>query len=259
MLVSIIIPTLDEAGSIAAMLAALTRLPGAPEVIVVDGGSRDDTCAIARACGARVITSARGRGTQLHAGACAARGDALWFLHADTLPPAAAIERITSALAQDPQTVGGNFTIRFDGDDRAARFLTWLYPRLRRLGLAYGDSGFFVRRAVYEQCGGFQSFPIFEDLDLLRRLWRHGRFVHLDAQVVTSARRFAGRSFIRTFTRWSILQGLYWLGVHPRHFGRLYAPIRGQRVDSEETSTCASVIAGENESDETGEAKRARA
>ncbi|MFL6209877.1 MAG: TIGR04283 family arsenosugar biosynthesis glycosyltransferase [Pyrinomonadaceae bacterium] len=259
MLVSIIIPTLDEAGSIGALLGALTRLPGAPEVTVVDGGSRDDTCAIARACGARVITSARGRGAQLHAGACAARGDAFWFLHADTLPPVDAIAQITSALAQDTQTVGGNFTIRFDGDERAARFLTWLYPRLRRLGLAYGDSGFFVRRAVYEQCGGFQSFPIFEDLDLLRRLWRHGRFVQLDAQVVTSARRFAGCSFILTFTRWSILQGLYWLGVHPRHLGRLYAPIRGRRVDREQASVCASVGASKDESDETGKTERARA
>ena len=241
MLVSIIIPTLDEAPTIGATLAALVGLRGATEVIVVDGGSRDDTVAIARRSGARVIEGARGRGTQLHVGACAARGDALWFLHADTLPPVDAIARITAALAHDAQTVGGNFRLRFDGTDGAARFLTWLYPRLRRLGLAYGDSGFFVRRAVYEQCGGFQSFPIFEDLDLLRRLKRRGRFVHLDAELVTSARRFAGRSFALTFARWSILQGLYWLGVHPRRLARGYAPVRG------------------SEHDETSRTKRARA
>jgi rSAM/selenodomain-associated transferase 2 len=228
MLISIIIPTLDEATTISATLGALGSLRGALEVIVVDGGSRDGTCERARAAGARVVTSARGRGAQLHAGAGVARGDALWFLHADTLPPADAVERITAALARDARTVGGNFALRFDGAESAARFLTWLYPRLRRLGLAYGDSGFFVRRAVYEQIGGFQAFPIFEDLDLLRRLRRRGRFVHLDAELVTSARRFAGRSFALTFARWSILQGLYWLGVHPRTLARLYAPVRGE-------------------------------
>ena len=228
MLISIIIPTLDEATTIGATLGALGSLRGALEVIVVDGGSRDGTCEIARAACARVVTSARGRGAQLNAGACVARGDALWFLHADTLPPVAAVERITAALARDARTVGGNFTLRFAGTEPAARFLTWLYPRLRRLGLAYGDSGFFVRRAVYEQTGGFQPFPIFEDLDLLRRLRRRGPFVHLDAELVTSARRFAGRSFALTFARWSVLQGLYWLGVHPRTLARLYAPVRGE-------------------------------
>ena len=241
MLLSIIIPTLDEATTVGATLGALGSLRGAREVIVVDGGSRDRTCEIARAHGARVVTGARGRGAQLHAGAGVARGDALWFLHADTSPPADAVERIAAALAQDARAVGGNFRLRFDGTDGAARFLTWLYPRLRRLGLAYGDSGFFVRRAVYEQTGGFQPFPIFEDLDLLRRLRRHGRFVHLDAELVTSARRFAGRSFALTFARWSVLQGLYWLGVHPRRLARGYAPVRG------------------SEHDEKGRANRARA
>ncbi len=228
MLLSIIIPTLDEAPVIGATLAALATLRGPLEVIVVDGGSRDATVEIARTQGAHVLTSERGRGTQLHAGAGVARGDVLWFLHADTLPPVDAIAQIDAALAHDAGAVGGNFAIRFDGPDAPARFLTWLYPKLRRLGLCYGDSAFFVRRTVYAQVGGFQAFPIFEDLDLLRRLWRRGRFVHLDAEVVTSARRFAGRNFVLTFARWAILQGLYWLGVHPRTLCRLYAPVRGR-------------------------------
>ncbi len=228
MLLSIIIPTLDEAPTIGATLAALAALRGPTEVIVVDGGSSDATVAIAHAQGAHVLPSERGRGAQLHAGACVARGDVLWFLHADTAPPVDAYAQINTALARDAQAVGGNFAIRFDGTDTPARFLTWLYPKLRRIGLCYGDSAFFVRRAVYAQVGGFQAFPIFEDLDLLRRLWRRGRFVHLAAEVVTSSRRFAGRSFTRTFARWAILQGLYWLGVHPRTLCRLYAPVRGR-------------------------------
>jgi GT2 family glycosyltransferase len=125
--------------------------------------------------------------------------------------------------------VGGNFRLRFDGAKRAARFLTWLYPQLRKLGLAYGDSGIFVRAAAYREIGGFKPFPIFEDLDLVRRLKRVGRVAHLPATVVTSSRRFEGRSFPLTFTRWAILQVLYWLGVHPRTLARLYAPIRRAR------------------------------
>ncbi|HEX8187073.1 MAG TPA: hypothetical protein VF586_01900, partial [Pyrinomonadaceae bacterium] len=103
------------------------------------------------------------------------------------------------------------------------------YPRLRLLGLAYGDSGFFVRRAAYERAGGFKPFPLFEDLDLLRALRRQGRFVQAEACVVTSSRRFEGRSFALTFARWSLLQCLYWLGVSPHTLARLYAPVRGAR------------------------------
>ena len=95
--------------------------------------------------------------------------------------------------------------------------------------MAYGDSGIFVRRAAYERAGGFKPFPVFEDLELLRALWRQGRFVQADACVVTSSRRFEGRSFALTFARWSLLQGLSWLGASPHTLARLYAPVRGAR------------------------------
>ena len=228
---SLIIPTLNEERSLGATLDAVARLkPGPLELLVVDGGSVDETVAIARSRGARVITAARGRGSQMDAGARASRGDALWFLHADTLPLADAVERIAEAL-RDAEADGGNFEIRFDGARRAARFLTWLYPQLRRLGLCYGDSAIFVRRAAYERIGGFQSYPLFEDVDLVRRLKRSGgKFVHLPYAVMPSSRRFEGRSFALTFARWMILQGLYWIGIHPRTLSRLYAPIRGAEL-----------------------------
>jgi rSAM/selenodomain-associated transferase 2 len=232
MLISIIIPALNEARSIGATLEAAARVRGCVETIVVDGGSADETAEIARTHGARVIiSSARGRGAQMHAGLREARGEVLWFLHADTLAPEDAAERIASAL-EDARAVGGNFRIRFDGERRAARFLTWLYPQLRRLGLAYGDSAIFVRREAYARAGGFKAFPIFEDLDLLRTLWKQGRFVQADAFVVTSSRRFESRSFALIFARWSLLQGLYWLGISPHTLGRLYAPVRvrGRRM-----------------------------
>ena len=222
---SVVIPTLDEARSVGRTLDAALGVRGRVEVIVVDGGSRDATPDIARSRGVRVVTSERGRGAQMHAGARAARGRALWFLHADTLPPADGAELIAEAL-RDPSVVGGNFDVCFDGGGRPARFLTWLYPRLRRLGLCYGDSGIFVRRETYERVGGFRPFPVFEDLDLVRRLRRAGRVAHLEATVHTSSRRFEGRSFALTFARWSFLQALYWLGVDPRRLGRLYAPVR---------------------------------
>jgi rSAM/selenodomain-associated transferase 2 len=226
--VSVIIPTLDEAHSLGATLQALTRLrhEGRIEVIVVDGGSADATREIAREHGAHIILSARGRGAQMHAGATIARGDALWFLHADTLPPPDAPELILDALRRDARIVGGNFTITFDGTRLAARFLTWLYPQLRKLGLCYGDSAIFVRASVYRAVGGFRPFPVFEDLDLVRRIRRRGRLAHLSAQVVTSSRRFEGRSFAFTFARWSFLQALYWIGVSPHTLSRLYAPVR---------------------------------
>ena len=218
---SVIIPALDEARAIGAALDALARLSVEVETIVVDGGSEDETAQVARRRGARVVRSERGRGAQLRAGAREARGEVLWFLHADTLAPPDAAERIAEALA-DPRAVGGNFRVRFDGGRRAARFLTWLYPRLRLFGLAYGDSAFFVRRGPYERAGGFRPLPIFEDLDLLRALRRQGRFVQAEAFVTTSSRRFERGSFALTFARWSLLQGLYWLGVSPHVLGRHY-------------------------------------
>jgi rSAM/selenodomain-associated transferase 2 len=227
---SIIIPTLNEARSIGATLRSVCCTDERIEIIVVDGGSVDETVEIARKFGARVITTGRGRGIQMHSGACVAQGEALWFLHADTIPPPDAAARILEALASDAEVVGGNFKIRFDGERTAARFLTWLYPQLRRLGLCYGDSAIFVRATTYRRVGGFKPFPIFEDLDLVRRLQRHGRLIYLPATVVTSSRRFEGRSFILTFARWAFLQVLYWVGIHPCTLAQLYAPIRNAKV-----------------------------
>ena len=228
--VSIIVPTLNEERSIGRTLEALTRIRGNTEVIVVDGGSVDSTTEISRQWGARVVTSTRGRGVQMHNGAQVARGRVLLFLHSDSTAPVGAVELIIATMARDAVIVGGNFDIRFDGDSRACRFMTWLYPKLEKIGLCYGDSGIFVRASVYAEIGGFKPFPIFEDVDLLQRLKRRGRLVHLPIAVVTSARRFEGRSFALTFARWSILQGLYWVGIPPRVLNQLYAPVRSGRA-----------------------------
>lgn len=223
--ISLIIPALNEERSIGETLASIAQVRGIEETIVVDGGSDDRTIAIAESHGARVIRSGRGRGIQLHIGACASSGDVLWFLHADTSAPVDAAEHIADALTT-PTVAGGNFALTFDGGSRPARVLTRAYPHFRKLGLCYGDSGIFVRRNVYEAIGGFQPYPIFEDLDLIKRLKKRGGFVHLDCALTTSSRRFEGRSFTWTFARWTGMQMLYWAGVHPNRLGRIYAPIR---------------------------------
>ena len=228
MQLSIIIPTLDEAAAIEATLDALGKLNPVPEILIVDGGSKDATIDIATSRGIRILRSARGRGVQLRTGADVTQGDVLWFLHADTCPPADAVMRIQEALA-DPATSAGNFALCFDGPTRSARMLTRIYPHLRKLGLCYGDSGIFCRRSAYDAAGGFRPYPIFEDLDLIRRLKRQGRFVNLSCTITTSARRFEGRSFTWTFARWTGMQILYWLGISPHALGRVYAPIRSRK------------------------------
>ena len=224
---SVIIPTLNESASIGDLIAALKHCTPPVEVIVADGGSTDDTVERAKVAGVKVIRAQTGRGSQMHAGAVAAEGDVLWFIHADTIPPPVAAGAIASAL-RSPGVVAGNFTIKFDGDYFAAVFLTWLYPKLRLLGLVYGDSAIFVRRDVYERVGGFRPFPLFEDLDLIGRLKSEGQILTLPVTVITSSRRFENRSFVITLIRWILLQLLYWVGVSPSTLGRMYHPVRKQ-------------------------------
>lgn len=227
-MVSIIVPALNEASQIGNTLSVLQALEGQKEIIVVDGGSEDQTVALATAAGAKVLESARGRGTQQHAGALAARGEVLWFVHADMSPPRHAISEISEAL-RDSSTVGGNFGLTFDGPSRAARQMTAIYPTLRWLNLCYGDSGIFVRRSAYDAIGGFRPLALFEDLDLLRRLRRAGRFVHLKTCIVTSSRRFEKRNFAGMWVHWTALQLLYWAGVRPNTLANWYRPVRRTR------------------------------
>jgi len=223
-LISIIIPALNEAMQIGSTLAAMRALRGDKEIIVADGGSDDSTCDVAQSAGVIVVDTPRGRGRQMHAAVTASRGEILWFVHADTLPPQNALEAIEAVLA-DTRNAAGNFALEFSGSTRAARQMSWIYPRLRRLGLSYGDASIFVRREVYEQSGGFRPYPIFEDLDLIRRLKRAGRFIHLDCPIVTSSRRFEGR-YLRSWAIWITLQVLYWIGVSPSFLARHYRHIR---------------------------------
>ncbi len=222
---SIVVPTLNEEVTVERTIAALARLHGDKEIIIADGGSTDDTRHRAQGLATRVVESTAGRGPQMHAGATVSRGDVLWFVHADTTPPPAALDEIGRTLA-DPNVAGGSFALTFDGGSRAARRLTAIYPHLRLLGLSYGDASIFVRHSVYDATGGFRPYALFEDLDLIRRIKRHGRFAHLDCSITTSSRRFENRNFALVWTHWTMLQLLYWIGVSPNLLARWYRHVR---------------------------------
>lgn len=224
-MVSIVVPTLNEEAAIAATLQTLQALPVEKEILIADGGSEDRTAAIAAELGVRVVACQRGRGCQLRTAAAQAKGDILWFVHADTRPEPGALEAIGNALS-DTAVVGGNFSLVFEGEHYSAGQMTAIYPYLRWLGLSYGDAGIFIRRSVYDAIGGCRPYPLFEDLDLVRRMKRHGRFVHLDTRIFTSARRFTGPRYARIWALWITLQILYWAGVSPYRLARWYRHAR---------------------------------
>lgn len=218
MKVSIIIPTLNEAAELRETLDAVCSMRPAAEVIVSDGGSTDATLEVARARGVRIVTGPKGRGAQLHLGACASAGEVLWFLPAGTRGPTHAVGDIINACF-DSEIAGGNFAVAYDSRRWSAHFLNWLYSKLAQLGLRYGASGIFVRRGAYFAAGGFRPVAIFEDLDLARRLRWNGALISLAGPLVRSSRGLESRPFLPVFTRWAGLQVMYWLGSDPRHLG----------------------------------------
>jgi len=218
--VSVVIPALDEAAHILACLGSVEVQPVHVETIVVDGGSTDDTSAIAEAAGATVLRSPRGRGTQLNAGARAALGEILLFLHADTVLHPDALAGVRAALA-DESVVGGTFTLRFDRGGP----LLHIYACCTRLPFRlfhYGDQGIFVRRATFELVGGFREWPLMEDVDFLARLRAAGRTVIVPLPVTTSARRFARHGIVRQQLRNAALVLLFHLGVAPVRLAAWY-------------------------------------
>jgi rSAM/selenodomain-associated transferase 2 len=222
--VSIVVPALDEADGIAATLDALRplRARGDVEVLVVDGGSTDATVALARPRADRVIGSARGRAVQMNAGAAAAHGATLLFLHADTRLPDAALDRIAEALATGARW--GRFDVRIDGRHPMLRVVARaMNLRSRLTGLATGDQAIFVTRAAFDAVGGFAEIALMEDLDLCTRLKRAvGRPACLRARVVTSGRRWETRGVWRTIWLMWRLRFAWWRGVSAEVLARRY-------------------------------------
>jgi rSAM/selenodomain-associated transferase 2 len=226
MRLSVIVPMLNEAANIQATLDAIRS--GAPEaeIIAVDGGSDDATVALARTAADTVLTSAKGRARQMNAGAAAASGDALAFVHADTLVPIYFGRDIKQALI-DPAVIGGRFDVMLDDAAPLYRLIGWLISIRSRISrTATGDQAMFVRRAVFEQLGGFPDLDICEDLDFARRLKRAGKIACLRSRVTTSARRWRRDGLIRTVLRMWTIRSLYLMGYSPARLKQLYADTR---------------------------------
>ena len=220
-MISIIIPTLNEEDIIAASIADLIHRDGDFEVIVADGGSQDATlCVVKHFAGVRLVTGPRGRGRQMNAGANTAQGDILLFLHADTRLPSTALSMVAGAL-KDPGIVGGSFCLAFD----QRHPLLALYSRLSRINthlFTYGDQGLFLRTETFQALGGFTNAPFMEDVEILLRLRRMGRFVKFDPPVVTSARRYLKYGVIRQQLRNITLVLLFYMGFPASILKRYY-------------------------------------
>jgi rSAM/selenodomain-associated transferase 2 len=217
-MLSIIIPTLNAADHIANCLAALAP---ADELIVADGGSSDATAAVAHAAAARVIVSERGRGHQLRAGAGAATGDWLLFLHADTRLSAGWREEVEKHIRGRP-AFAACFRFRLDDPAWQARLIErGVALRNSLLGLPYGDQGLLLSRSLYEQVGGYAPLPLMEDVDLVRRLPQ--RVALLPVNALTSADRWRRDGWLRRSARNLACLTLYRLGVPAERVARLYA------------------------------------
>jgi rSAM/selenodomain-associated transferase 2 len=240
MKLSIVIPVLNEADILGETLESLRG--HSVEIIVVDGGSTDDTVEIARQYTSHVIISPRGRGLQQDAGARQSHGSVLLFLHADTrLPPT--YERLIHQALESARVVFGAFRLRIEASPQQATGNALAYAvhpsspvleviafmanlRSRFLRLPYGDQAIFVRRDAYFQVGGFQDWPLMEDVDLVRRLNRSGGFKLALGSVRTSGRRWKRENWLFTTLRNWHLVTRYYLGVRPHILSRHYPDAR---------------------------------
>lgn len=219
--VSVVIPALNEAQHVAATVASARR--GSPrEVILVDGGSSDDTVRLAREAGAAVVGSRPGRARQMNAGAAHATGSVLLFLHADTLLSEGWKSAVSETLQRDGVAAGA-FRFRIGGSFAGKSLVEWnTHLRSRWLQTPYGDQGLFLRRSLFEESGGFADLPILEDYELVARLRRRGRVVTASTPAVTSGRRWRELGVVRTtlINQWMV--AAYHLGLSPHRLARTY-------------------------------------
>jgi rSAM/selenodomain-associated transferase 2 len=224
MAVSVIIPTLNEASCLPTTLAALRSL-GPAEIIVVDGGSTDGTPALAQAAD-RLLRAPRGRAWQMNAGAAAARGDVLLFLHADCQLEAGALVE-AERLLRRPGVVAGCFRMRVQAPGPMYRLIDGAATaRVRWAGLIYGDQGLFLRRETFMRLGGFPPLPFLEDLFFSRQLRRLGRLVVARTRIRVSPRRWQRSGLVRqTLRNWSLTL-LACASVSPQRLAAYYPVVR---------------------------------
>lgn len=224
---TVVIPALDEGPHIGGVLDDLAPLVMEPndgsEIVVVDGGSRDDTVAVAERWGARVVAAPRGRGVQLAAGARAARNDWLLFLHADVRLGPLALVMALEHVRRDRRDEAGWFRFRIGGEGWRYRFVEFgTNRRSRWAGLPYGDQGLLVHRSAYDAAGGFDAVPLMEDVLLVRRLRRVARLVEIPAPITVSARRWERDGVLtRMLRNWGLLVR-FAMGATPEQIAERY-------------------------------------
>lgn len=221
--ISVIIPTLNETAELPETLRRLRLVPEVKEVIIADGGSRDDTAKLAEATGCVVVNCAPGRGRQLRAGAERTTGEVILFLHADTWVPPEAGRALLACLARPEVVAGGFYKVFRDPPSwlvRGSRFKCWW--RLLVAQRVMADQGIFLRRETLARIGGVPDVPLMEEFELCKRLRPLGRLALADATVVTSARKFRKLGVLRTYLlMWRVTAG-YYRGVPLEELQRLY-------------------------------------
>lgn len=221
MFISIIIPVLNEEKAIQALLQQLQacRQLG-HEVIVVDGGSTDDTVLIAKPLVDKIIQSGTGRADQMNSGAVEARGDVLWFLHADTIIPHNALEPILQAMKNNNW---GRFNVKLSGSPVLFRVIEkMMNARSCISGIATGDQGIFVKKHHFELAKHYPNIPLMEDIELSKKLKKISWPVCLKEELITSSRRWEQNGILSTVLLMWRLRFLYWLGVSAAKLARQY-------------------------------------
>ncbi|MDV7338279.1 TIGR04283 family arsenosugar biosynthesis glycosyltransferase [Terasakiella sp. A23] len=222
-MLSIVIPTYNTSVGLKQTVGSLVPPPYAREIIVVDGGSTDDTLDVAKDLDVKVVKAPKGRGSQLKAGGEAASGDWLLFLHADTILPQDWGLEVCKFIAEEGERQrAGYFTFALDDEDSSAKRLEKIVSwRCRLLGLPYGDQGLLISRNLYDEIGGFSDIPLMEDVDIVRRIGKR-RLRQLSARAVTSAIRYRHHGYVKRSLRNFTCLTLYFLGVSPKRIVKLY-------------------------------------
>lgn len=224
MIISVIIPTLNEEKALKAAIDAAEA--NRVEIIVSDGGSEDATLVIAENSANTILSSTSGRGVQMNAGAAVATGDILLFLHADTELPQGWEDEVVETL-QDERVSCGAFRFGLPEKTAAFDFISLMVNmRSKYLKLPYGDQALFMRREMFEEAGGFKELPIMEDVDLVRRLGKKGKVTISGKSVLTSSRRWLKEGWLWTTLRNQALLWLYLMGLPPERLYRFYKLVR---------------------------------
>jgi rSAM/selenodomain-associated transferase 2 len=212
-LISLIIPIRGEAPEVAERFRPFS-IPGKTEILIADCGESPETTRAFESLGARIASGPGSRGLRLDRAARQARGDVLFFVHADSRPPENALSAIAETIAAG--AVAGAFSLAYENQTAAMAWIAWWANlRSRRLGLPFGDQGLFCRREAYAACGGFRDLPVCDDVDIVRRLKRVGRLTVRAEKTVTSPRRYREAGAARQVLRnWRVLTG-YYAGVSP--------------------------------------------